>query len=657
MNTQIARASGFVGIAIGFSTLIGWILDIPLLHSITPKFVGMKESTAVTFILLGISIVATHRWFYATENATHRDPKGPSRSIALVSAALVLIIGAVKIIDHASGTNYIDGIITVTVSARTDPQMALITSVNFVLLGGSMLLFYSRLSRAFIQMGAGVTLFVSLIALNNYIYGVQSLYSIAIFSQMALHTAFAFIVCSVGICFLQPNTGIMKTVNSDTAGGHVARILLPAAFLIPPSLGWLRWIGQQAGLYGTEFGLSLMVIGGTISLVIVTLLASHSLYRTDVAKQEAEEQMHSEKIFSDTIINSLPGIFFMFNGEGKFIQWNRNMEFITGYDTEELRRLHTFDLVSPSEMEMAARKFAQAFEQGKASLEFQLVTKEKACIPFYATGVRLTKHDERYIVGTGIDISERVAAEQKIRNLNLELEQRVVERTAQLTAANKELEAFSYSVSHDLRTPLRSIDGFSQALEEDYDVHLDATAKNYIQRIRAATQRMAELIDDLLQLSRITRSEVFPEFIDLTEIAWKIAEEISDADAQRSVEWRIEENVTAFGDARLLKIALTNLFDNAWKFTSKKSHALIEFGMTNDYGHKPEYFVRDNGAGFDRAHAQKLFAPFQRFHSLKEFPGTGIGLATVQRIMHKHNGTLRAESSDGNGASFYFTFY
>jgi light-regulated signal transduction histidine kinase (bacteriophytochrome) len=231
----------------------------------------------------------------------------------------------------------------------------------------------------------------------------------------------------------------------------------------------------------------------------------------------------------------------------------------------------------------------------------------------------------------------------------------VLERTAELAAANRELEAFSYSVSHDLRAPLRSIDGFSQAVLEDYADKLDEPGRDHLNRVRAATQRMGQLIDDLLKLARVTRAEIRPTTVDLSALAANVLAELQKNEPGRRVEYRIEPGLTAEGDARLLRVVLDNLLGNAWKFAGKTANARIEFGATRGSDGTPSYFVRDNGAGFDMAYANKLFSAFQRLHSMNEFPGTGIGLATVQRIILRHGGTVRAEGRPGAGATFYFT--
>lgn len=247
------------------------------------------------------------------------------------------------------------------------------------------------------------------------------------------------------------------------------------------------------------------------------------------------------------------------------------------------------------------------------------------------------------------EVVERQQAEAIVKQLNQDLEQ----RNSELTAINKELESFSYSVSHDLRAPLRSIDGFSQALLEDYFDQLDSTAQDYLHRIRNATQRMGDLIDALLSLSRVMRSELHLESVNLSTMARSISAELQQHNPDRQVDFIIQDNLVVQGDSRLLRVMLQNLFENAWKFTADRLRAAIEFGSLSQEGNKI-YFVRDNGAGFDMAYANKLFGAFQRLHRIDEFPGTGIGLATVQRILHRHGGRVWAEGTVGQGATFYF---
>jgi PAS domain S-box-containing protein len=252
------------------------------------------------------------------------------------------------------------------------------------------------------------------------------------------------------------------------------------------------------------------------------------------------------------------------------------------------------------------------------------------------------------------DIGEKKKAQELLANLNQELESRVVARTTELASVNQELEAFAYSVSHDLRAPLRGIDGFSHALLEDYSDSLDETGREYLRRLRASAQRMAMLIDDMLTLSRVNRGTVARVEVDLGAVARDVVDELRHAEPEREVTITTAPDLIASADPRLIRIMLTNLIGNAWKFTTGKKSATIELGV-DTAGNEKTYFVRDNGAGFDMRYVGKLFTPFQRLHTQAQFVGSGIGLATVQRIIKRHGGTVRAEAVPDQGATFYFS--
>ncbi len=375
---------------------------------------------------------------------------------------------------------------------------------------------------------------------------------------------------------------------------------------------------------------------------------------------EVRKQVETTLIKSESnlhaLINNMNESFWSIDTNYNLIICNdyfRNV-YLTAYKIELVIGINLLDILSPELKAFWEPKYDAALSGEKISFEFKETIENK---PYYFNAFLNPIILEGKVTGVSafsIDITNNKLAEEEIKRLNETLEQRVIERTTQLAATNKELESFSYSVSHDLRAPLRSIDGFSQAILEDYSDKLDEHGKGYLNRVRSAAQRMAHLIDDMLNLARITRRAMKPVIVNLSSIVKTLSSELIENDNKRIAEFIIAPNLIDRTDPTLIKAVLQNLIENAWKFTSKRAAARIEFGMIDNDGSKT-YFVKDNGAGFNMEYADKLFAPFQRLHQTTEFAGTGIGLATVQRIIHRHNGKVWAEGEVNKGATFYFT--
>lgn len=372
----------------------------------------------------------------------------------------------------------------------------------------------------------------------------------------------------------------------------------------------------------------------------------------EVANQlKGELLVQEQKLRASTIniLESISDVFFALDKEWRFTYLNHKGEQLLGRSRQELLGAIVWQVLP----ETVNNKFCT--ECYRAARQFKTIRYEAFYLPARAwMEVRIYPGVDGISVYLQ-DISDRKLAEQQIQALNQDLERRVANRTAQLEAANKELEAFSYSVSHDLRAPLRSIDGFSLSLLERYGEQLDEKGKHYLQRVRAGCQRMGELIDSLLYLARMTRMQMQCQTVNLSAIVEAIATELTHSQPERHVTFTIAPQVLARGDLNLLKIVLENLINNAWKFTLNKANACIEFGVLSESDSETTCFVRDNGAGFDMTYVEKLFAAFQRLHTTNEFPGNGIGLATVQRIIHRHGGHIWAEGIVEQGAKFYFT--
>ena len=358
------------------------------------------------------------------------------------------------------------------------------------------------------------------------------------------------------------------------------------------------------------------------------------------ALRESEERFR--KIFEEGPLGmAIVGL------DDRFVKVNAMLCQMLEYTEEELAALTVTDITHPLDVSSDIQ-FAEKLLRGEIpayQMEKRYLKKDEGII--WVNLTRSLIRDQReaplYFLTMMEDITKRKHSERALQ-----------QRTAELEAANKELEAFSYSVSHDLRAPLRGIDGFSLALLEDYADKLDEKGRDYLSRVRGNAQKMSELIDAMLSLSRLTRGEIRRRTVDLSKVAKNIASELQKRQPERQVEFVIAEGVTADGDPEMLRVVLENLLGNAWKFTGKRSIARVEFGVTLKDG-KPVYFVRDDGAGFDMEYVDKLFGAFQRLHRTTEFPGIGIGLATIQRIIHRHGGLTWAEGEVEKGATFYFT--
>ena len=320
----------------------------------------------------------------------------------------------------------------------------------------------------------------------------------------------------------------------------------------------------------------------------------------------------------------------------------------------EIAKMEPLNFFAEDEKDLLTKSISNVFINGYAEVEADFLSKDGRRTPYFLNGLKIRYNDMDCLIGIGIDIEKRKNAEEDFKKLNEELEQRVVERTAQLEEANKELEAFSYSVSHDLRAPLRHVSGYVELLGKHFQTELSEKGRHYLEVIVDSVRQMGTLIDELLQFSRTGRIEMYRSDANMILTVQKIVQYLQQESPKRRIDWIIGTLPSVFCDGAMLKLVWMNLLSNAVKFTRTRDSAKIEIGVQEE-SKELVFFVRDNGVGFDMQYAQKLFGVFQRLHSMEEFEGTGIGLANVRRIISRHGGRTWAEAEPDNGATFYFT--
>ncbi len=769
---SFSRAASIFGILVGCLVLVAWMFDIATLKSVFPGLVTMKANTALSFVLVGIAL-----WILLNDQPDTSRPFNFTRRclIAQACAVIIALIGLLTLFEYFLGLGLgIDQLLFKeslgALGTSAPGRMAPTTALNFFMIGLALIFLgtpHSFRASQFLSLAIGL---IGLLNFTGYIYGVKSLYGLASYTQMAVHTAATFTVLSVGILFARADVGFMAFVTSDSVGGITARRLLPAAIVIPILLGWLRLQGELAGLYGVEFGVALSTLAIIVIFSVLIWWVTRTLHQAETDRKRTQEALEQKRSILDSILSSMGDGVVVADMQGKFLIWNKAAERLVGLgpaelptqewskhygvfltdqltpyppeqlpltralrgepvdaDEQFLRRpdlpegiwlsvtgrplidaqgvqrggVVVFNDISERKraeraLEESEKKFAQIFALspavitinrlpdgqfvdvnpmftklygyereeviGKRSVDIQLIdpsiretllqtlreqqsvgnvevkvrTKSGKIIDALSSMKLIEFGGEQYILSLSYDITERKQAEEKIKQLN------------------KELEAFSYSVSHDLRAPLRHIDGFIDLTQKHASAALDQKSHRYLKIISDSAKHMGNLIDDLLVFSRMGRTEMRKTHVNLEQLVKETIASLGQDTQGRSIDWKIDPLPEVEADPSMLRLALQNLISNAVKYTRTRERAEIEIGcMTKDS--ENIFFVRDNGVGFDMQYVDKLFGVFQRLHRSDEFEGTGIGLANVQRIIQRHGGKTWAEGKVNEGATFYFS--
>lgn len=444
-------------------------------------------------------------------------------------------------------------------------------------------------------------------------------------------------------------------------GGIGAGLFATFASILAADYFWLEPRGFGIETLGDWIALLIFTMGCVMISLIVNVMqrakerALEAEARANLALVRQQE-LEAKGRLAAIVESSQDAI--VSNGPDSIIHsWNAGAERMFGYEAGEMIGQSLQKLI-PQEYAHEEELIVERVKRGDRIEHYETIriAKDGRRLDVSLSISPLKDKEGRVIGASKIirDITQRKRMEEELHKLNTELDQLVRFRTSELVAVNKELEAFSYSVAHDFRTPLRGISGFSQALLEDYAEKLDEEGQDFLRRIHAASKRMGQLIDDLLKLSRITRLEMRQQPVDLSVLVSEQIQELQQINPERQMRIKIAKGVMAMGDSTLLQAVISNLIENAWKFTANCKEGEIEFGVRNSDS-PPSFFVRDNGTGFNMAKAGNLFEPFQRLHAQSDFPGTGIGLATVRRAVGRHGGRVWVEAEEGKGATFYFT--
>jgi PAS domain S-box-containing protein len=662
--TKYASIQAFAVVMIAVSVLCGWLFSVAFFNHPISQWITMNPATAVAFIFSGSS-------FLLFNTKIHSKTK---HTLASVLAGCVCLIGILKLIELFTGIELgLDSILRSIGSARINETilntMSGTTALCFILVGFS--LFLVNMDVFPNPILAHLLVFITaLISLFSLLYSLMSSEgSDPFLTPLSIHTSLCFLFLSVSVLFIEHDKGLFKQFSGHLSGGLTARYLVPIAILLPCLLGYLRIQGEHLGLFSSEFGTALYTIVIIALSVFVIRFNSSILNKRDTGRDLVEQKLGSinaelearvkartddvvknEKIYK-TIASNIPNsAIFILDQEERFQLIEGDAIEKLGYSKVNMLHKKAEAVIPPHRYQVLGPLYKRVLKGEQFSMQRRVNGLDLFVqyIPLIATD-----GGENTAMIISLDITDIKIGENEIRELNRKLEKKVENSSEQILAANKELEAFSYSVSHDLRAPLRAIDGYARMLEEDYSKQLDEEGRRLLETVQSNAKRMGVLIDSLLSFSRLGKKELVKTTVNMTGNASAALTEINKTLVHRAA-IMIEDLEPAFADYSMMSQVFINLISNALKFSSKVEKPVVRI-HSERVNNEIVYSVKDNGVGFDMQYVGKLFNVFQRLHSLEDFEGTGVGLAIVQRIVKKHGGRVWAESKLGEGATFYFT--